>query len=312
MVALGEQQVRPGRPLAEQHQDGALPRLLVLGRHEPGQVVDRDRPGGVLDRPQPVGKVGGQRSTPRCSRTRSTISFSESRPPNSTYEIAPFRVEEVHRRKAAELGERVGVHQVPARVGHRRVGHAPLLQGLQGAAGILVLEVDAQHRHLVAVVVVEGLQRRHLLLARTTPGEPQADDHRPLQRGQVDAGAAAQARQRDVGERAATGAGHAVLHACRRLERAEVGGVDLDLARAGPRNDRALVVGVARGQRHHQRSGNQRGEDAHQLRPSVRSSLAAVSGSVGPAPYDGHHRATGQAPQAGFWAWQHRRPCQIR
>ena len=27
---------------------------------------------------------------------------------------------------------------------------------------------------------------------------------------------------------------------------------------------------------------------------------------------DGHHFATGQAPQAGFWAWQQRRPCQIR
>ena len=46
--------------------------------------------------------------------------------------------------------------------------------------------------------------------------------------------------------------------------------------------------------------------------PRCAGSLAAVSGSVGPAPYDGHQRATGQAPHAGFWAWQQRRPCQIR
>ena len=46
--------------------------------------------------------------------------------------------------------------------------------------------------------------------------------------------------------------------------------------------------------------------------PSVFTSFAAASGSVGPSPYDGHQRATGQAPQAGFLAWQTRRPCQIR
>ena len=46
--------------------------------------------------------------------------------------------------------------------------------------------------------------------------------------------------------------------------------------------------------------------------PSVVTSFAAASGSVGPSPYDGHQRATGQAPQAGLLAWQTRRPCQIR
>ena len=42
------------------------------------------------------------------------------------------------------------------------------------------------------------------------------------------------------------------------------------------------------------------------------SSLAALSGSVSPSPYDGHQRATGQAPQAGLRAWQMRRPWKIR
>ena len=41
------------------------------------------------------------------------------------------------------------------------------------------------------------------------------------------------------------------------------------------------------------------------------SSFAASSGSVGPSPYDGHHFATGQTPQAGLREWQIRRPCQI-
>ena len=37
-----------------------------------------------------------------------------------------------------------------------------------------------------------------------------------------------------------------------------------------------------------------------------------LTGSVGPAPYAGHHLATVHAPQAGLVAWQTRRPCQIR
>ena len=48
----------PSGSLAEEHQHGADPGLLVLRRHEPGQVVDGDRAGGLLDRPQPVGQVG--------------------------------------------------------------------------------------------------------------------------------------------------------------------------------------------------------------------------------------------------------------
>ena len=41
------------------------------------------------------------------------------------------------------------------------------------------------------------------------------------------------------------------------------------------------------------------------------TSAAATSASVGPSPYDGHSRATGQAPQAGLRAWQRRRPWKI-
>lgn len=52
-------------------------------------------------------------------------------------------------------------------------------------------------------------------------------------------------------------------------------------------------------------------QPAH-ARPSWRSSFAATAGSVGPSPYDGHSRQTGQAPHAGLRAWQHRLPCQMR
>src|SRR3712207_7347400 len=42
-----------------------------------------------------------------------------------------------------------------------------------------------------------------------------------------------------------------------------------------------------------------------------RSNFVATSGSVGPMPYDGHHRARPHAPQAAFLAWQTRRPWKI-
>ena len=68
--------------------------------------------------------------------------------------------------RPADLGELVEALQVAARVGQRRVGHPALPGLLEGAAGVLVLEVDAEHRHPVAVLLVEGLQRRHLLACR--------------------------------------------------------------------------------------------------------------------------------------------------
>ena len=49
----------------------------------------------------------------------------------------------------------------------------------------------------------------------------------------------------------------------------------------------------------------------HHRGPSVVTSVAASSASVGPVPNAGQSRASGQAPHAGFLAWQQRRPCQI-
>ena len=66
VAALGQQQVGPVGSLAEEHQHRADPGLLVLGRHEPGQVVDGDRAGGLLDRPQPVGEA-------RCSGSQDSV-----------------------------------------------------------------------------------------------------------------------------------------------------------------------------------------------------------------------------------------------
>ena len=50
------------------------------------------------------------------------------------------------------------------------------------------------------------------------------------------------------------------------------------------------------------------------LTPGPRCARARrrLTGSVGPAPYAGHQRATVHAPQAGLVAWQTRRPCQMR
>ena len=42
-----------------------------------------------------------------------------------------------------------------------------------------------------------------------------------------------------------------------------------------------------------------------------RINFSATAGSVGPSPKAGQSAATGQAPQAGFLAWQQRRPCQM-
>jgi hypothetical protein len=65
------------------------------------------------------------------------------------------------------------------------------------------------------------------------------------------------------------------------------------------------------------RATNQRGHDHNQHDedpPHERGSLnnvAAFTGDVSPTPNDGQSPATGHTPQAGFRAWQHRRPCQI-
>ena len=64
-------------------------------------------------------------------------------------------------------------------------------------------------------------------------------------------------------------------------------------------------------QREHRRAARARGA-ALTPGPRCARASAALTGSVGPAPYAGHHRATVHAPHAGLVAWQTRRPCQMR
>ena len=58
--------------------------------------------------------------------------------------------------------------------------------------------------------------------------------------------------------------------------------------------------------------GDLHGTPGRHARPRSSPGWPRPRGSVGPSPYAGHQRATGQAPQAGLRAWQTRRPCQIR
>ena len=221
----------PSRALAEQHQHGAGAGLLVLRRHEPGQVVDGDRAGGLLDRPQPVGSRPG---VPDVVVTGSHPEMLADQVDDSSLRVEPAElrvgdpalgVDEADRgsRGSSRTRRAPGGHR-PGRPAAGR--YAAFLGQLQRAAGVLVVEVDAEDRHLVAVLLVEGLEDRHLLLARRAAGVPEVDHHRPPQRGEVDARAAAEARQRHVGQRAAARPGHAVLDAGLGLELAQLGGVD--------------------------------------------------------------------------------------
>src|SRR5262249_18565717 len=97
------------------------------------------------------------------------------------------------------------------------------------------------------------------------------------------------------------------------------GGVLLDRDEVGWRRREDLVAVVARGlvagargQRRENTDEACRESRTPHAGPSVLTRSAAAAGSVGPAPYDGHQRATGHTPQAGFLAWHMRRPCQIR
>ena len=59
--------------------------------------------------------------------------------------------------------------------------------------------------------------------------------------------------------------------------------------------------GAAHEQTGHEQAGHEQGSrHPSHARLSVRTSFSATTGSVGPSPYDGHHFATGQAPQAGL------------
>ena len=316
VAALGEQQVGAGRALAEEHQHGARPRLLVLGRHEPGQVVDGDRAGGLLDRPQPVGKVGASQVDSEVladqvddlvRRVDATeLARRRSCPSASTKYIVG---------RPGIFGELVDALQVAARVGQRRVGDPALPRPPRGRCrgtgpGSRCRAPAPGRRSASSKACSAGISLRHGRAA----GLPEAEHHRPLaawtrstlvpppRQGSVTSGSAPP-----------PGPGTQSSMPISALSATQVGGVDLDLGRArarartGSRRRRSRPAPPRAAQRPAARPVT----CAH-ARPSVRSSLAAVSGSVGPAPYDGHQRATGQAPQAGFWAWQQRRPCQIR
>ena len=201
------------------------------------------------------GRPVGHRLTPRCSRTRSTTSSSESRPPVSLVGDLALLVDEEHRRHAADLRELVEALDVTARVGQRRVGDPALPGLLQRAAGVLVLEVDTEHGHPVAVLLVEGLQRRHLLLAGLAAGDPEAEHHRarseerstlvpPPRHGSVRSGSAPP-----------PGPGTQSSMPVSALSCAQLGGVDLDLGGARPGTIWRLVV--AAGQRRHEQHGGE-------------------------------------------------------
>ena len=135
--ALGEQQVGRRRALAEQHQDGAAARVGVLGRHEPGQVVDGDRRGAGLDRAQPLGQLGPVTgSVPRCSLTSATSSSTDSRPPACWWATGAVGVDQQElagrrrRRRTASSARAAALG-----VGEQRVGHPGLRTRSRAAPG---------------------------------------------------------------------------------------------------------------------------------------------------------------------------------
>ena len=305
---------RSGRvgALPEQHEDGAPAGLHVLGRHEPGEVVHGDRLGGLLNRAQPA---RGSQARPRVLvDQRRRAGRADSIVANSWWTTPPSASTKARNGSPRSPGT-ASPRQVALRVGEQRVGRRRLPRQLHRGLGLRVLVVDADHRDPVAVLLVELLEDRHLLVGTgRTSRRPDVDHHRPAQRGEVDAGTAAEAGQRDGGQ-AAVDRSPAPGRSPRPLPAAficaQLGGVDVDLRRTRPRVTTSPIrVAARRPARARRRAGQRR---PRLMRgPRCCTSLAAASGSVGPAPYAGHQRATGQAPHAGLRAWQTRRPCQIR
>ena len=196
----------PSGPSPKSIRTAPTARVGVLGRHEPGQVVDRDRAGpGLLDRPQPVREARAARAvtgrTPRCSLTMSTTSSTESRPPACSWATAPSASTKYEQRVAPDLRELVGVH-AGRRPGRRARDRWPRAPGPRRARCRGTGRGSrCRARHPVAVLVVELLERRHLLAARRAVGRPQVDHHRSAQAWTGRRRAAAEAGQRDVGQR---------------------------------------------------------------------------------------------------------------
>ena len=200
---------------------------------------------------------------------------------------------------------------------------AEQLGELDGAVRTGIVVVDP-HDHQVGLVgaapprQMNGASSRHgphhcaqMLIIIGWPRKP----------GQPDVPAAAQARQDDVGQAAGDRRRrrHRTPGSPRCRPPSSAPPVRWRRARrrrgAGGRPAAAAVTGGdSRSSRPAARAASQPATSSGRPSPhprGSRTSLAALTGSVSPSPYDGHQRATGQAPQAGLRAWQRRRPCQI-
>ena len=183
--------------------------------------------------------------------------------------------------------------------------------------GLDVLVVDAEHRDPVAVFVVEllrgpaapcGTGRTRSAHRLTTIGPRRRDrstSEPPPRQGRVTSGRPPSTAVPSPGSQSAR----------RRPSPwpAQLGRVDVDLARPGPDADGVAVGAVQPEQRAASTAASTRAEGAPHARPSVRTSAAALD-RVGRA------LAVRRAPAArpgtrrrrACVAWQTRRPCQIR
>ena len=289
----------------------------VLGRHEAGQVVHGDRAAAASTTgPSQSGSGPG----------RSQVDARGARATQVDELVDGVEAADVLRRRRAvgvEEEQRTGsprpaaaracCEQLAARVGQRGVGDP-------GVAG----QLQRRGRGRCRAKSMPSTGDPVAVAARGTPGAPASPrgtgrsggpelmTSGPRSVGQVDVGPAAEAGQ---GQRRAAppppGPGAQSSMPASALSVAQRRGCRRRCwRRRGGRGRRAAVVS----RRPAAASQRDRGQRARALTrgPRSRRSAAATSGSVGPSPYDGHQRASGQAPQAGFLAWQRRRPCQMR
>ena len=190
---------------------------------------------------------------------------------------------------------------------------APVRPAGRAPVGLGVLVVHAEHGEVVAGLLVQpredGISFSHgpHQLAQTADhGRARRSCARstarpPPRQGRVSSGRPLAAPSPGCGQ-ASTGARPSAPAArgCRRRPGSRAGAVGDGARRRTRQRSRAST---RRRQRRRRRLTH-----APRCAPAWRPS----TGSVGPSPYAGHQRATGQAPQAGLRAWQTRRPCQIR
>src|SRR3954454_3878046 len=215
-------------------------------------------------------------------------------------------VDQHHAGKSSDLEVR---SQHAAGVREQWIRHTGAPHEVQRPRGLGVEVVDAEHPDLASGFSVQLLVVRHLRAARAAPLREQVDDEWAAQPAEVHVGPAAQTVQGHVWELASRGTRLALFDSDPLLERSEGGSVHVHVAGSGRGCLARSLLRLATGEKEDGEYGEQRSPHA---RPSVRTSFAALTGSVGPSPYDGHQRATVHAPQAGLRAWHTRRPCQMR